>query len=545
MERPEAEVRTIQQPPFRGLVRADVPPETLLALAQGYHDDALPAGSQMLNDHEGKYQPFFVPLPNPPGDVLFKHFSHRRLSRVVWPLIGLSRAMHCWRVAAALRAEPSLCAAPVAALERRCGPIVLDSYYVEEWIRPGTCIIESSADCLVGGTRTKEDALRDLAAFVADLHGRGIAHAGLHAGNILEEPGTPPRLLMIDLDAALFRPALSAKQRVELLFDVFEIFAILEEAGDFQRLVADYARAAHMPLSRFEPYLPKAIRRLEEKSRETAEFSEDYRRKRVIKVLTWPPGPYGRGKVPARYVTSWAKLLDQLKSWGLLCAARQRLDAVRDAAPEDWPDQLLEEAAHEEAAIEGMLAKLHHGIERVVEEGIRPLFLGSLPLLADYGHPLGVAALSPFEIAVAPEEIGRASDLLGKEPELQANVTDRLDFVSSHERLSLRAELLLEHAEDFDLCGITVATPVPELGFIYYAARCAAPRPGVDVNAARDLAVFLHTCAEALDEDRLTSLVAELSAQAILWRALRHIRLVTMTCYPSVENALRRATWTE
>jgi hypothetical protein len=348
---------------------------------------------------------------------------------------------------------------------------------------------------------------------------------------------------MIDLDAALFRPGLSARRRMEMLFDVFEIFSILEEVDDFRDFVAEYARAAHMPVNRLEPYLPKAIRRLEEKSRETAELSRDYRCRRVIKVLTWPPGPYGWGKVPARYVTSWDKLLDQLKSWGLLCAARHRLDAIHDAAPEDWPDRLREEAAREEAAIEETLAKLHRAIERVVGKGIRPVFLGSLPLLADYGYPLGVAALSPFEIVVAQEDIGRVSELLAEEPDLQVNVTDRVDFASSHERLSLSAELLLKHAEEFDFCGVAVATLGLEPALVYHAARCAAPRPGVDVNPARDLAVFLSAHADGLDEDRLTSLAAELSAQAILWRALRNIRLSTMTCYPSVENALRRATW--
>lgn len=537
---PEVESRAAHAAPFFGCVRADVSERMVLDLVRAFHEGRLPAGAEQLSDHKGKYASYFVPLPGPPGEALLKHFSHRRLSRIVWPVIGLSKAMHSWRVALHLRHSPPLCSLPIAAIERRSGPFVLDSYFLAEWISSEVSCIETATEYLIGGERTQERILRDLAEFMAALHQRTVFHSGLHAGNILEEPGNPPRLLMIDLDAASFHRPLSEKDRVRMLFDAFEYFLLLCQPADFEQLVAAYGRAAHIPPANLRRHVPHFMERLEEKRRQTGERRTRFRDDRLIKLLTWPLALPARRKVLPEAVSSWDGLLDNLRSRGALCLARRNVDFVRGAAPEGWPQRLEQAAQAEEGETEKALTGLHRFCAAMIASGMRPLLLGTLPLLRDYGHSLGVPVLTPFEIVVRPDEMDKAMALRRQEPNLQVTVSDRVEIVSTQSRLCLPADWLMDHSEDFDLAGLRLATLRPEAGLLYYSARCNAVGVGMHLKVLMDFAVFLDGPAGGADLDEAVEIARGHSAEGWLWTALRRLRHVSLETPSAGAGVLRR-----
>ncbi|MEW6358336.1 MAG: lipopolysaccharide kinase InaA family protein [Planctomycetota bacterium] len=530
--------RVVRERPFRGVIRSDVPPRRILDLLKALHEGRLPPGSQKLSDHEGKYESYFVPLPHPPGEVLLKHFSHQRLSRFVWPVVGMSKAMHSWRIAERLREEPALTSAPVAAIERRGWGIVLDSYFLHEWIQPGVCLIEAAAERVIGGDRTTGEILEELAEVMAHLHRRGVYHSGLHAGNILEEAGEARRLLMIDLDAAGFRPKMSNADRMRMLFDAFEYFLMIGEPTDFRDFVACYARTTHIPPASLRRLTASALKRLRKKRDEMKGQTSTYREERVVKRLVWPTSR--PTEIAARHVPSWDALLEKLRSRGLVCAAHRNRHAIDNSAPAEWLAAFSAAAREEEAEADRALDRLHGYAKALVNAGVRPLLLGTLPLLQRYGHPLGAGALLPFEIVIRPADMGKAADLLKEARGADVLLGDSEVFDAPEGRVRLSADRLMAGATEFDFCDLPLRIPRPECALLYYAGRSVAPAAHPRANALMDFAVFLSSSLEGMELDETVKLIRECLAEDLVWAAIRRIRVVGQSDPAGLRELARR-----
>jgi len=522
---------------FRGVVRPGVPPQRVLNLVRAFHEGRLPPGSQKLSDHDGKYESYFVPLPDPPGEVLLKHFSHQRLSRFVWPIVGISKAMHCWRIAERLMEPPPLTSPPVAAIERRKWGIVLDSYFLHEWIQPGICLIEAAVGRVLGGDQTKEELYQDMAEFMAQLHRRGIYHSGLHTGNILEA-SEGSRLLMIDLDTAAFRPNMPNRDRMRMLYDAFEYFLMICEPADFKTFVACYARTAHIPMAALRRLTASGIKRLRRKRDEMRRGNTTYCEEKLIRRLVRPTSR--PTAIAAGYVPSWDGLLEKLTSLGFVCAACRNVRALEGSAPGEWLARLRAAAKEEEAEADRALGRFHAYTKALVDAGVRPLLLGTLPLLQHYGHPLGVGALTPFEVIVQPEQMGKAADLLKSAEGVDVLLADSVVIDAPSGQVRLSVELLMADTVEFDFCGLPLRTPRPERAFIHYAVRAVAPQPRLHLHTSMDFCVFLASCMAGVDLDATVALARELSAEALLWHAIRTTRIASPPSRPLLRDVARR-----
>ncbi len=131
----------------------------------------------------------------------------RRLARLV-----VSRSRRGWVIGQALLNRDVPTARPLALLERKVGPLVLDSLLVTEAL-PGAVDLEqelrreharvSRDGALNGGPRWvafKRELSSALVRHLRRLHERGFVHRDCKAGNILVVRGPALRLLWIDLD---------------------------------------------------------------------------------------------------------------------------------------------------------------------------------------------------------------------------------------------------------------------------------------------------------------------------------------------------------
>ncbi len=146
-------------------------------------------------------------LPHPDGNlpVIIKRPRARDWRRRLSQSLGRSRSLRGWRMGHALLHRHVPAARPLAALERRIGPWVLDSVLITEAI-PGGIDLESylrqAGDTTTGPAwwRLKRELSAKVAAHLRGLEERGFAHRDCKASNILVVPHTGHRLLWIDMD---------------------------------------------------------------------------------------------------------------------------------------------------------------------------------------------------------------------------------------------------------------------------------------------------------------------------------------------------------
>ncbi len=129
----------------------------------------------------------------------------RRLAQL-WPP---SRSRRGWRLGHALLHRDIPTARPLAVLERRLGPFVLESFLVTEAI-PGAVDLatflrrEHATRTPAAWVQCKRELLPRLVTLLRRLHERGFDHRDCKASNILVVPYPELRLLWIDLDGVRY-----------------------------------------------------------------------------------------------------------------------------------------------------------------------------------------------------------------------------------------------------------------------------------------------------------------------------------------------------
>jgi hypothetical protein len=174
----------------------------------------------------GKHQPRIPVIIKRP---LARNWQ-RRLS--LW--LSPSRSMRGWRIGQALLHRDIATARPLAYLERRVGPVVVDSLLVTEAL-PGAADLESHLRTEFA-SRTPRSWLRHklelaelLARHVRRLTDRGFRHRDCKAPNILVVSHPDTHLLWIDLDGVRPVRRMSGAQRLEPLVRLH--VSLLDVAG--------------------------------------------------------------------------------------------------------------------------------------------------------------------------------------------------------------------------------------------------------------------------------------------------------------------------
>lgn len=174
-----------------------------------------------------------VALPGLLRPLFAKRYNRKGPWERIKNLFRRSRAMKVWRSAYALEILGIPTPTTVAVLERRKGPLLLESFILTEWIEGGVgCddFYRESRRAPRGqaGARDLRALERAVANLFRALHSHGISHGDLKGRNVLLDPSAPapPAPRLVDLDAMTLRPMRFRRARINdlsrLLFSVYE-----------------------------------------------------------------------------------------------------------------------------------------------------------------------------------------------------------------------------------------------------------------------------------------------------------------------------------
>lgn len=153
-----------------------------------------------------------------PVDLILKRPRARNWRRRLSQLLPPSRCARGWRTGHALLNRDIVAARPLAVLERRLGPFVLDSLLLTELV-PDAIDLASylrrrhAERSSRGWRRDKQEMIQLLARQMRQLSERGFVHRDCKADNLLVLGASPPRLCWVDMDGIrlLARPAIDAE----------------------------------------------------------------------------------------------------------------------------------------------------------------------------------------------------------------------------------------------------------------------------------------------------------------------------------------------
>lgn len=154
--------------------------------------------------------------------VIVKRPRARNWRRRIVQLVMSSRSQRGWRVGHALLHRDVPTARPLAVLERRVGPLVLDSVLVTEALPGGvdleTYLRRAYATCTpTEWYRLKRELTGLLVQHVRRLQERGFRHRDCKASNVLVGPPPQLKLLWIDLDGVRYSGVLAPRRQLRPL----------------------------------------------------------------------------------------------------------------------------------------------------------------------------------------------------------------------------------------------------------------------------------------------------------------------------------------
>jgi serine/threonine protein kinase len=163
-----------------------------------------------------------IPLP-----VCVKGYRFMGSLYALKNILRKSRAMKSWIAGNSLMVRGVSTPMPQAILERKWGPLVLESFLITEWIS-GTTELNDYISGLHNekpiaiGKKRKTDFIYSLARTIRKLHAMGVYHADLKSNNILvQESGDAAwTFYFVDLDRVKFRRFLSFRERANNLAQI-------------------------------------------------------------------------------------------------------------------------------------------------------------------------------------------------------------------------------------------------------------------------------------------------------------------------------------
>lgn len=188
-----------------------------------------------------------VELPHPQGNValIVKRPLARDWRRRVRMWLPPSRSLRGWRMGHAMLHRDLRVARPLAVLEKRVGPFVMDSLLVTERI-PGAVDLSSylRREFCQRSAREWSQCKRQVSAALVlqlrRLEERGFIHLDCKAENLLVT-GDPPRLVWIDMDGVRLVRHSTRRHRLAMLARIYLSLRSLPglTRGDFARFLRD------------------------------------------------------------------------------------------------------------------------------------------------------------------------------------------------------------------------------------------------------------------------------------------------------------------
>jgi tRNA A-37 threonylcarbamoyl transferase component Bud32 len=233
-------------------------------------------------------------------DVYVKRPRRKHKWKALADCFRRARPLRAFRLGHALLTRRIATALPLAALERRVGPVLLDSLLITEAVDAPRLneflntwlAVPPRGDTPLGVSQQRslaQEVLRHLGRLLQRLHDSSFAHRDLKASNLLIRwsPGTSPEIVLVDLDGLTPRRILTALRRYQGLMRLNVSLLkcpVVNRAGRL-RMLMGYLRRPGCGRIDFKPYW----RVLEEWSGKKLRQQIRSRRKRQKAVRR--PGP--------------------------------------------------------------------------------------------------------------------------------------------------------------------------------------------------------------------------------------------------------------
>ncbi len=237
-------------------------PELLLELGEGQGTVLKDSRSSLVVHRQITIGPHRV-------DVFVKRARRKHFWKIIVDCFRPSRPMRAFKLGHALLTQRIATALPLAALERRFGPILLDSILITEAVdcpRLHDFLNTYLAPQPTGGIALSASQQKALAQAVLwqmgrllqKLHDNRFAHRDLKASNMLVRwsPGDPPEIVLVDLDGLSRRPVITQKRRFQGLMRLNVSLLkcpVVNRAGRL-RMLLGYLRRPGSGQINFKPY---------------------------------------------------------------------------------------------------------------------------------------------------------------------------------------------------------------------------------------------------------------------------------------------------
>jgi tRNA A-37 threonylcarbamoyl transferase component Bud32 len=184
------------------------------------------------------------------GPLFIKRYNRKSIWERTKNLFRRSRAIRVWRSAYALEMLGIQTPESICVLERRVGPLLLESFMMTRWIDQGMGLDEfyrlRFGGAMLSPSQRREKRLleREVAGLFRSLHQNRISHGDLKGRNVILDPNQPAPFnpQFVDLDAMSIRPLRFRRSRINdlsrLLFSLFPTASLLAQVRFFR----EYAR---------------------------------------------------------------------------------------------------------------------------------------------------------------------------------------------------------------------------------------------------------------------------------------------------------------
>lgn len=133
----------------------------------------------------------------PDGDLVIKRYNARSMGRIIRKALRPSRARNSWVNAHQLEFLGVASLRPVAMMEKRFGPFVLDAYFVSEYVG-GKNLDDCHSEKMPLSTADKEKLVCGVVAILSSLKSAMISHGDLKASNFRYNGD---EFILLDLDS--------------------------------------------------------------------------------------------------------------------------------------------------------------------------------------------------------------------------------------------------------------------------------------------------------------------------------------------------------
>lgn len=184
--------------------------------------------------------------PELPGPIFMKRYNRKSLWERFKNLFRRSRAVRVWRSAFALEILGIPTPETVCMLERRIGPILLESFVFTAWIPDGIGLDdfyrERYGHAHLSASELEEKRILEIAVarLFRDLHSNRISHGDLKGRNIILDPSQPAPFApsFVDLDAMSLHPVRFRRSRINdlsrLLFSLYPTAGVKDQIHFFK-----------------------------------------------------------------------------------------------------------------------------------------------------------------------------------------------------------------------------------------------------------------------------------------------------------------------